>query len=99
MTTDEILRAAADTYAQRHQIYGENWKKIGQTLHAMFPNGIELKTVDDHVRWYYLVLKVAKLTRYANNFTKGGHRDSIHDDIVYSAMLESYDKEVQERTK
>jgi hypothetical protein len=60
---------------------------------AMFPDGIELKTYEDWMRMQFVMLDVVKSTRYAQNFKNGGHADSVHDKIVYAAMLESTDAE------
>lgn len=37
-------------------------------------------------------LIIIKLYRYANNWEKGGHQDSIHDMAVYCAILENIDQ-------
>jgi hypothetical protein len=92
-TAADTLRAAATTYAERNAIYGDNWYKIGAVMNGLFPEGIHLKSIDDHVRFYYLMSIAQKLTRYSNNFHHGGHRDSIHDACVYAAMLETFDYE------
>jgi hypothetical protein len=34
-----------------------------------------------------------KISRYSNNYDKGGHADSILDNIVYLAMLHELDDE------
>lgn len=38
---------------------------------------------------------VSKIVRYTNNFSDGGHRDSLDDNIVYSAMLEVVGEELR----
>jgi hypothetical protein len=37
------------------------------------------------------MLIIVKLTRYVINWNQGGHQDSIHDAMVYCAMLEEID--------
>ncbi len=86
-TVPEIMRAAADTYEERNKIYKDNYKRIGSMLEALFPEGVQLRTADDFARWQLFVLKVEKLSRLAISGLT--HKDSAHDDIVYSAMLES----------
>jgi hypothetical protein len=89
-----LLREGAKTYEERNKVYGDNYKNVGNVMKAMFPDGIKLETAEDFTRWHLLELKIVKLTRYANNFLTGGHLDSIHDDGVYSFMLEAIDKEL-----
>lgn len=88
----ELLAKMAKTFEERHRVYGDNYLKLGQVMSGLFPDGIELLDEADFVRFHLIVLKVVKLTRYCNNFLEGGHQDSIHDDAVYSAMLESVDQ-------
>jgi hypothetical protein len=98
-TTDAILEAAANTYRERHPIYGRNWHKVGGVLAAMFPEGITLKEPEDFTRFYLFVLQVMKQTRYANNFASGGHPDSALDTAVYSALLLAVDEEITDAKK
>jgi hypothetical protein len=91
INADDILIEAADTFRQRREIYGDNWKKVSKILKAMFPSGISLKTESDFVRFEFIILAVIKLSRYSNNFELGGHKDSVRDCAVYSAMLEAFD--------
>lgn len=82
----ELLKAAAATYEQRNKIYGDSYKEHGKIMSALFPE-LTLSGVDDFNRFGVLNMMVSKLTRYAANFNEGGHEDSIHDLVVYSAML------------
>ena len=82
-----ILQDMADTYRKRNEIYGDNYKEIGDVLLAMFPNGIKIHTASDHNRWHLFLMIVVKMTRLANMEIK--HKDSAHDLAVYGAMLES----------
>ena len=59
-------------------------------MKALFPNGIELKTVEDYNRFGVINMIVAKLTRYSQNWPKT-HQDSLHDLGVYAFILESLD--------
>ena len=92
-TVPEMLRESADTYAERNKIYGDNYKEFGKVMLALFPNGVNLKTVADHNRFGVFTQMVSKLTRYAPAFTWGGHDDSLLDLSVYTTMLRELDKE------
>lgn len=86
-TVPQIMRAMADTYEERNKVYGDNYKRVGAALAAMFPDGVLLRTPEDFNRWHLFELKMVKLTRFANSGLT--HVDSIHDDSVYGGMIES----------
>lgn len=90
------LEAMAQTFRERNAVYGDNFLRLGNAMHAMFPNGLTLASPDDWTRLYFFMLTQVKASRYATNFTKGGHADSVHDAAVYSALLEAYDERVAE---
>lgn len=77
----------AETFKQRNAIYGDNWKRVGAVMTAMFPEGVVLKTAEDFNRWHLFELIVVKMTRFANSGLT--HTDSIHDPSVYGAMIEA----------
>jgi hypothetical protein len=83
----EILANAAKTFEKRNSIYKDNYNMVGRVMAAMFPDGIVLKTEEDFVRWHNFELKIVKISRFAASGLT--HIDSIHDDIVYSALLEA----------
>jgi len=90
---DKILSEAAKTYAEKNAIYKSHFVDIGGAMNALFPNGVELKTQNDFMRFHILSWIVGKISRYATNWEKG-HKDSIHDAVVYCAMLEAIDDEL-----
>lgn len=96
-TADQFLTEAAATFKSRNAVYGNNYLNVGKAMAALFPDGVTLKTAEDHNRFHIFMLGIVKLSRYANNWDKGGHADSIHDNTVYSAMLESIDADIEER--
>jgi len=53
---------------------------------AMFPDGVVLKTPEDHNKWHLFLMAMVKATRLAN--TNLQHEDSAHDASVYMAMLD-----------
>lgn len=93
----EFLRRAEDTLVTRGKEYGPSYQRFGPILHAMCPAGIELKTSDDWGRMAVLLMIMAKLDRYMNNFNEGGHEDSITDNINYHAILASLDRDARKK--
>lgn len=93
MKATEHLRKGAETYESRNPLYGDNYKVFGETLKTLFPDGVIVKTVDDMNRLGVLVMILSKVGRYCNSFEDGGHADSIHDLMVYAAMLAELDDE------
>jgi len=89
----ELLNRMAKLYAERNAVYKDNYLKVGGVMEALFPEGMVLKTAEDYNRWHLLELAIVKLTRYANQYEKGGHADSIEDMIVYLAMVAGLDNE------
>jgi hypothetical protein len=93
-TVPELMRAAAATYEERNKLYGDNYKKFGGVMLALFPDGPpDLVTKMDWNRFGVFFQIASKVTRYAENLTTGGHRDSAHDISVYGAMLEELTEE------
>lgn len=91
------LREKAVLYEERNRLYGDNYKRFGPVMKLLFPNGVPLATEDDHNRFGIFVQIVAKVTRYAENFERGGHDDSLDDLAVYSMMLKELDRELAEK--
>jgi hypothetical protein len=91
----EALTALAELYRQRHAVYGESYESFGRVFMALFPGGLEIATVDEANRAALLFHVVDKLIRYANNFDRGGHGDSLDDISVYAQMLRDYDAAVR----
>ena len=94
MTPAETLDAMARTFRERGKTYGDNYRRIGQVMAALFPDGVTLRTPEEFLEWSLFDLLVVKLTRLA--VTDLRHIDSIHDIGVYAAMLESVIKESHE---
>lgn len=95
-TAAEALDEMAATYRERNLVYRDNFIRIGDTMHALFPAGLKIDTPADWVRLYFFMLGIAKKSRYATNWQTGGHKDSIHDSGVYAAMLEVFDDQLRE---
>lgn len=87
------LTALADLYDQRAKIYGDNYKLFGKIMVEIFQGkGVMLNTAEDFNRFAIFVQVVSKVTRYGNQFSKGGHPDSLDDGAVYSMMLRELDE-------
>lgn len=91
-TVPEMLREAAATYEARNALYGDNYKTFGRIMTALLPDGVSLASAADHSRFALFVQVVAKLSRYAANYDRGGHDDSLLDLSVYAQMLRELDK-------
>lgn len=82
----DVLSEAAETFAERNAVYKDNFKIVGEVLDALH-GAKELHGAKDYEVWHLWELLVVKLTRFAvSDLT---HKDSIHDIIVYAAMIES----------
>lgn len=85
----EILARGAETYRERNSVYADNYKHFGHIMQGFFPRGLPATMgVGDWNRLALLMNAAAKLQRYAMTLSSGGHLDSAHDAMVYSAMLE-----------
>jgi uncharacterized protein YeaC (DUF1315 family) len=87
----KILEAGAKTYKERHDMYGDNYKRFGKILMELFPEGIHITNAEEASCLNLLIQIQGKITRYAEMLSigRGGHVDSAHDACVYAAMLES----------
>ena len=85
-TPADILESMAKTYRERNAVYGDNYKMVGPIMAILFPNGVPNELIGSH-QFHLFELKIVKLTRFAISNLQ--HIDSIHDDGVYSAMIES----------
>ena len=88
----EHLESGANTYRERNKEYGDSYHKFGQVMRNLFPEGL---TIDGSIAWNRLgVLSqiVGKICRYSNDF-HNPQKDSIHDIMVYAAMLLELDDE------
>jgi hypothetical protein len=92
------LAAKARLYEERNKIYGDNYKRFGMIM-SLILEGQSLDATDAQQmnRLGILVQLVAKMTRYGENFERGGHDDSLDDLAVYAMMLKELDREAGER--
>jgi hypothetical protein len=92
-TGDEILQEALSTFLERKATYGLNYLTIGKVLEIMFPDGVVLKTAEDHNKWHLFLMAQVKMTRQAAAGLN--HADSARDACVYSAMFEGLISETE----
>jgi hypothetical protein len=86
------LEKALGTYRTRNRVYGNNYKRFGAIMMALYPKGVTINTEHQWNRFGIIIQKISKLGRYVTN-PLDGHIDSIHDDAVYSFMLQELDSE------
>lgn len=85
-TVPEIMRDMASTFEERNRVYGSNYKMVGPIMKILFPEGVPPEVLHSD-QFHLFELKIVKLSRFAISGLT--HLDSIHDDAVYSAMIES----------
>lgn len=88
------LEEKAALFEQRNALYGNNYLRFGPIMSQMLA-GQTLDCNDPKVmnRIGIFVQITAKMTRYGNMFTAGGHDDSLDDISVYAMMLKQIDNE------
>jgi hypothetical protein len=91
ITVPERLRELAKLYEERNAIYGDDYKRHGDIMRALFPQGLVLNNAEDFNRYGVFKELVTKLSRYAAQWNNGGHHESLNDLAVYSAMLQELD--------
>lgn len=81
----KVLIEMSKTYEKKNSSYKDNYKMVGKIMGILFPDGVPAELLSSD-QFHLFELKIVKLTRFArSNLT---HIDSIHDDAVYSAMIE-----------
>lgn len=95
LSVEVILETVKQLYLQKTLEYGNAYVRSGEILEMLFPNGIEIKTSHDHIRYTLVAHIVGDLCRYSGKFESGGHADSLADLIAYGAMLGSVDSHSQ----
>jgi hypothetical protein len=96
-TVPDMLREAAAVYEERNTLYSDNYKRFGSYLAHMFPSGIMVETPDDWNRVGLFMHIMTKVSRYAENWDRGGHDDSLQDLVVYATMLREIDRDIRIR--
>lgn len=92
------LDEAIETYIERNAVYKDNFRNVGDLVHDLFPEGVNLRSAEDFTRWHIFELFLVKLTRYAKNYRDGGHEDSLKDMTVYLSILQALDAEMASKS-
>jgi hypothetical protein len=85
-TAADVLESMAKTFASRNAIHDDAYKKITEMIKILFPNGISQELILSY-EWRIFELILVKIARFASSGLT--HQDSIHDNGVYSAIMES----------
>jgi len=86
-TAADILESGAATHRAKNAEYKDANVLVGKIMEILFPNGVTLRTAADFEKWHLFELLVVKLTRFVTSELE--HQDSIHDLMIYAAMIES----------
>ena len=92
----DVLSQMAATFRERNAIYQNNFEMVPKLVAILFPKGVPSELVLTP-QWHLFELKLVKLCRFAISGLQ--HVDSIHDDAVYSALIESILHNATKETK
>jgi hypothetical protein len=95
----DVLERLSKLFRKKNTGYGDTYLTQGAIMTALFPDGVTLSTDQDFNRFYIVDEMVMKFQRYCRKFAEGGHLDSLHDTIVYGAMLAELDENIKFRDK
>jgi hypothetical protein len=98
-TGAEVLDKAANTYRERNKVYVDNYIRLGNVMHGLFPEGLMINSPEEWTRLYFFLLNQVKMSRYATQWDAGGHADSTLDASVYAAMLHAFDHDIKDEQK
>lgn len=91
MKAIDCIEAALKTFKERNAVYGDSYKRHGEVMAVLFPNGLKLLDEEDFNRFGILNMQVSKLIRYTQAWNER-HIDSSHDLGVYCFMQEEFDR-------
>ena len=87
LTAADILESGAATHRAKNAEYKDANVLVGKIMELLFPNGVKLRTAAEFEKWHLFELLIVKLTRFVTSELE--HQDSIHDLMIYAAMIES----------
>lgn len=95
-TIAKKIEGILSLFQERNEKYGKDYLEFGDGAFNTFGK-ITLESASDYERFAPLLLKYMKFRRYIKNFKKGGHQDSLDDDIIYTAILSELDAKLNEK--
>jgi hypothetical protein len=93
VSVPDRLNALAKIYRARAKVYQKDYHHLGESLLAMFPDGLHLETAEEFNRFALFVHLHGKVMRYAQNMKRSGHADSLSDAAVYAMLMQECDDE------
>jgi hypothetical protein len=93
-TVPQRLSLLGNIHKDRGKVYKKDYHHLGESLKAMFPDGLTLTTTEEFNRFALFVHLHGKVMRYAQSMLTGGHADSLDDLAVYSMMAQECDQEL-----
>lgn len=100
--TEEVVKDMEDRkilFQEKNAAYGDAWKKAGQILSIILPDGVKLEDENDMIFMGVMVRKIDKLVRAINlkfnsdvNNLGEKIQDTLQDDGVYSFMLATHER-------
>lgn len=93
----QALNDLGALFEERNAKYKDNYKRFGDTMVSLLPDGIHLITSEDFNRFALFMQLIHKHSRYAHSILSGGHSDSLDDISVYSQMLQEYDGDMKDK--
>lgn len=84
---ENIQKEQMQILKQRNSEYGQAYKKVGEIMQILFPNGIFI--FEKEQQQYFDLFKqvVGKLARFSHQFPNEIHRDSLIDAGNYITLL------------
>lgn len=88
------LEEKARLFEERNKLYGSNYVRFGPIMsQIMATQNLDPTNPKDMARFGIFVQIVAKVSRYGENFNRGGHDDTLDDISVYAMMLKALDND------
>lgn len=95
-----IFDMRKEVFVKKNKDYGDAYILAGKLFEMIFPDGIQLKTWNDHCAYQVMTRKMDKIARFCNlRFTDKKKAevaesiaDTLGDDGIYSFMLEELEK-------
>lgn len=88
-TAGDLLREKAKLFEEKGKQYGHSYKTFGEVMAILFPEGLEIRSVEEWNRLGVFQMIIHKVIRSSNKlFDDQKALDSFQDLQVYGAMME-----------